>query len=369
MAGNSAVRKPGPNSPHPGPRSSFNPRRLAFAGAALAIDDYNRYAYEQVGGTLDWPRSGPGFPINERMIPQFEEKVLEVKENSQIVQDWKGNICEISNEFTTEYLRESIDFVTRRWVKCPVASWPDWEQMKTRYDAQDCSRFPRDPVALGATLRNREWPVELHFSGPFWQMREWLGFEGLCTAFYDSPDLIRDMVKFWTRHIAGLLEQALEYVTPDSLYFSEDMAYKSFSMISPAMVREFLSPAYNAWGAIVRAADIPVYAIDSDGFIGELIPIWIDAGVNLCDPMEVAAGNDLVALRSEFGRKMAFRGGVDKRAMAKGGDVIRNEMRRLQPVVDGGGYIPCCDHGVPADVPWQNYLEYIRLLATATGWL
>ena len=46
------------------------------------------------------------------MIPQFEEKVLEVKENSQVVQDWKGNVCEIGLEFTPEYLRNAIDFVT-----------------------------------------------------------------------------------------------------------------------------------------------------------------------------------------------------------------------------------------------------------------
>jgi hypothetical protein len=48
------------------------------------------------------------------MIPEFEEKVIERKERSQIVQDWKGNICEISNEFDIRYLRNAIDFVTRR---------------------------------------------------------------------------------------------------------------------------------------------------------------------------------------------------------------------------------------------------------------
>jgi len=53
------------------------------------------------------------------MMPQFEEKVLEVRAHSQVVQDWKGNICEIGKEFTVEYLRNAIDFVTRRWIKCP----------------------------------------------------------------------------------------------------------------------------------------------------------------------------------------------------------------------------------------------------------
>ena len=59
--------------------------------------------------------------------------------------------------------------------------------------------------------------------------------------------------------------------------------------------------------------------MDSDGYIAHLIPIWIEAGINVCDPIEVAAGNDIVAFREQFGRQMAYIGGIDKRAMADGG--------------------------------------------------
>jgi len=64
------------------------------------VRDYNQYAYRLVGGELEWPRGGPGFPVNYRMIPIFEEKVIEEREHSRIVQDWKGNVCEIGKEFT-----------------------------------------------------------------------------------------------------------------------------------------------------------------------------------------------------------------------------------------------------------------------------
>jgi hypothetical protein len=338
-------------------------------GLPAHVQDYNEYAYRLVGGKLDWPKGGPGFHVDERMMPRFEEKVLEVRENSQVVQDWKGNVCEIGLEYTVEYLRNAIDFVTRRWIKCPVESWADWEDMKRRYDAAEPARLPADKEALKSKLATRDWPVVFHFSGPFWQLREWLGFENLCMMFYDDPALVRDMVAFWTRYIAELLERAMAYVVPDMVWLSEDMAYKNFSMISPDMVREYLLPAYQTWGEIVRAAGVPVYAIDSDGFIGELIPIWMEAGVNACDPIEVAAGNDIVAFRKQFGKRMAFRGGVDKRAMAKGGAVIEQEIARIQPVIDSGGFIPSCDHGVPADVSWPNYVRYVELLARATGWL
>jgi len=94
---------------------------------------------------------------------------------------------------------------------------------------------------------------------------------------------------------------------------------------------------------------------------------WAAVG-EVCDPVEVAAHNDLVEYRRLHGRKMAYIGGVDKRAMAKGGSAIRRELARLEPVIFGGGYIPGCDHGVPSDISWPDFLDYCRLLAKMTGW-
>ncbi|HCE44525.1 MAG TPA: hypothetical protein DET40_13340 [Lentisphaeria bacterium] len=327
------------------------------------------YAYRQAGGKLEWPKGGKGFGVNERMIPMFEEKVIEKKADSQIVQDWKGNICEIGNEFTVEYLRNAIDFVTRRWVKCPVENRADWEDMKRRYDANDMSRFPNDAAALGQELAVREHFTQIHLSGPFWQLREWVGFENLCTMFYDDPDFVREMIQFWQDHVSQLLRNAFKYHVPDMVHLSEDMAYKSFSMISPDMTREYLLPTWKKWGEIIRGAGVPVYAMDSDGFIGELIPLWIEAGINVCDPIEVAAGNDIVDFRKRFGRNIAYAGGVDKREMAKGGKFIEEEIKRIEPVIKAGGFIPSCDHGVPSDVTWPNFVYYTKLLSKTTGWL
>ena len=358
-----------PFSPGGGRKSTREAWHRQGLPESVKPHEISRYAYEQIGGTLDFPGGGEGFHINERMIPQFEEKVIEVRENTQVVQDWKGNICEISNEFTPEYLRNAIDFVTRSWIKCPVESWDDWETMKERYNANDPSRLPENPEELGDRLKNRTWPITIHFSGPFWQMREWLGFENLCTSFYDAPDMIRDMVSFWTNHVTKLMESAFVHFIPDEVHLSEDMAYKAFSMISPDMAREFLLPAWAAWGEIIRSHDIPLYAMDSDGFIGELIPIWMEAGINGCDPIEVAAHNDIVDFRRRFGKRMAYRGGVDKRKMAAGGTALDEELERIRPVIESGGFIPSCDHGIPSDVSWPNFLHYTEGLAKLTGWL
>ncbi len=355
-----------PLSPGGGRRSTL--KAWHEQGLSESIQNYAEYAYRLSGGKLPWEPGSVGFGVNERMIPQFEEKIVEERERSRVVQDWKGNICEISNKFTPEYLRNAIDFVTRRWIKCPVETRQDWEDMKRRYDSCASERLPPNPAECGKALEDRRGYLELNFSGPFWQVREWVGFENLCTLFYDDPAFVSDMISFWSDHVATLLDRALAVVKPDCVHLSEDMAYKSFSMISPVMTREYLLPVWQRWGDIIRKAGVPLYGMDSDGFIGELIPLWIEAGINVCDPIEVAAGNDIQAFRREFGHAMAYRGGVDKRAMAKGGAVLTAEIDRLRPVIEDGGYVPSCDHGVPADVSWTNYVETTRLLAQACGW-
>ncbi len=307
-----------------------------------------------------------------QMVPEFEQKVLERRAHSLVVQDWKGNICEISDAYDVSYLGGTggkIDFVTRRWLKCPVENWRDWEAMKTRYDADDPRRFPVDFEERCRILRGRDSYLDISISGPFWQLREWMGFEGLCMAFLEQPDLVKAMVKFWEEHVSTLLDRLFRHCVPDGIHLSEDMAYKEKAMISPEMCREFLMPTWKRWGAQAHEAGVPVYAVDSDGDVGELIPLWIESGFQMNDPLEVAAGNDLPAYRERFGRHMAYAGGVDKRAMAQGGEVIRKEMERLTPAIHAGGYLPSCDHGIPPDVSWSRMREYGRLLAQVTGWL
>jgi hypothetical protein len=356
-----------PFSPGGGRKSTKE--RWYKEGLPQDVEDIGEYAYRQAGGEHEWSQFGEGFWVNEAMIPHFEEKILEDKGRTLIVQDWKGNICEISSEYTVEYLRNPIDFVTRRWIKCPVETRDDWEKIKYRYDSHDPSRLPKDKEEKAERLKQRTFPLGMSFPGPFWQLREWLGFENLCIAFHDDPSFVVDMISFWENHITHLLNETFKYIVPDYIRINEDMAFKCFSMISPDMIRKFIFPIWKRWGEIIRNSGCPVYAIDSDGFIGELIPLWIEAGMNACEPIEVAAGCDIVEFRRQFGKKMAYIGGVDKRKIAAGGDLIKEEIKRLEPVIQGGGFIPSCDHGIPADVSWPNYVDYTRILAKATGWL
>jgi len=314
------------------------------------------------------PQIGVG--VSFQMIPTFEEKVLEHKDGHYIVQDWMGAITEISDEYDYTYIRSARDFVTRKWHKFPVESHDDWEEMKTRYDPKGPGRFPDDFEDRCRALENRDHVCAIHFNGPFWQMREWCGMENLCMLMADDPELVDEMAAFWTEFASATMAPILERIELDAVALSEDMAYKGHSMISQAMARRYLLPSYRRWVEESKSSGCPMVMMDSDGFIGELIPIWIESGINCCHPIEVAAGNDIVEFRETFGRKMAYMGGIDKRAIAKGGTVMEAEVMRLvPPLLEDGGFIPGCDHGVPPDISWPNFLEYFRLLARLSGWI
>jgi len=333
------------------------------------VTDPTAYIGEQLGiaPATTQPIVSPG--VDFLMIPQFEEKIIERRPGTLIVQDWKGNVCEIADEFDVTYLRQAIDFVTRTWLKCPVESRADWPDMERRYQVDNPARFPSDFFTRCRQLAGRDYPSGLVFPGPFWQLREWCGFEGLCLLLLDDPDFVREMIRVWQQFVTRLLTKTFAHYAPDFVLINEDMAYKEKPMIGPAMCREFLLPVWQEWAEVCRAGRVPVYEVDSDGCVASLIPLWIEAGFTCNSPQEVAAGNDLPAYSRRYGRAMAYRGGVDKRAIARGGTAIRAELARLQPVIDAGGFIPSCDHGVPADVSWPNFLEYCRLLARATGWI
>jgi hypothetical protein len=332
--------------------------------------DWRHVLYELVGIEQPVPPLSPDLGVSFLMIPTFEEKILEHRDGHLIIQDWMGAITEISDEYDFTYIRTARDFVTRKWHAFPVKNRQDWlEKIRWRY-ASCAERYAADFDRRCQVISQQDSVRTLSISGPFWQLREWCGFEGLCLLFIERPDFVQEMVDFWQDFVLETVQPILARIELDNVIFSEDMAYKQHSMISPAMVREFLMPTYVKWVERIKSSGCPLVSVDSDGYIGELIPLWIEAGFNGCTPVEAAAGNDIVVFRKLFGRGMAYMGGIDKRALAAGGEDLREEILRVvPPLLRLGGFIPSVDHGVPPDVSWPNFVEYSRLLARLTGWL
>ncbi len=146
------------------------------------------------------------------------------------------------------------------------------------------------------------------------------------------------------------------------------MAYKSGPLISPAMVRKFMMPRYRKITDLLHSYGVDVINIESDGNLNELIPLWLESGINYVSPLEVAAHNDAGALRKKYGKDLILSGNIDKRALIKGKEAIREEVMSKVPfLLEQGGYFPTIDHWVPPDVTFENYCYYINTLREAAG--
>lgn len=332
--------------------------------------DFMAALFGELGIGMDAALKREWLDVKLSLMPEFETKILDHRDGHCIVLDWMGAVTEISDRFDESYLRKAKDFVTRKWHKFPVENREDWQEMKKRYDPDSPGRMPTGFTERCRELERAEAISSLCVSGVFWQLREWCGFENLCLLMADDPAFVHDMAGFWIEFVSVMLEIVLSVTTPVCLFIQEDMAYKGNSMISPAMTREFIQPAYKRWAGMARKKGCPIVEVDSDGYIGGLIPIWIESGINCCSPVEVAAHCSATEFRREFGRNMAYSGGIDKRVIARGGAELTEHVLGIVPdMFRDGGYIPGCDHGVPPDISWPNYLEFGRLIAKLSGWL
>ena len=142
-------------------------------------DSVNWYDYlmESLGIAYVAQKPPATLNVSFKMIPFFEEKVLEQRNGSHIVQDWMGSTVQISDQYDYTYLRSAKDFVTRKWLDAPVHDRSDWqEKMKWRYDPHHPDRYPADFEERCRRLKTRETVLRLDVNGPFWQLREWCGF-------------------------------------------------------------------------------------------------------------------------------------------------------------------------------------------------
>jgi uroporphyrinogen decarboxylase len=100
------------------------------------------------------------------------------------------------------------------------------------------------------------------------------------------------------------------------------------------------------------------------GRVRDLIPYFIEEGIDCLQPLEVKSGMDLIELKEEFGGEISFMGGIDVRLMALDNPKpLEREIReKLTAAKEDGGYIYHSDHSVPNNVSFQQYKRVIELV-------
>jgi uroporphyrinogen decarboxylase len=250
----------------------------------------------------------------------------------------------------------------------PVKDRATWEEYKKRFDPASPERFPSDWEGYAARMNAKEEPLLLNVGSFFGFLREWMGLEPLLFALHDDPVLIEDMMDTLCEMEIECISRALEKVRVDGAMFWEDMAFKTGPLISPKMFRRFMMPRYRRVTDLLRSKGVDIIFVDSDGNLTQLIPLWMESGINFFWPLECAAGNDAVALRKQYGRDAILGGNIDKRILMKGREAIREEvMTKIPYLLETSGYFPSVDHFVPPDVPFENFVYFINTMREVAG--
>ncbi|NBC11731.1 MAG: hypothetical protein GVY24_08400 [Planctomycetes bacterium] len=320
------------------------------------MTDESVFGFEPAGdlslGGLGWCEAA--------FLPAFEETVLEDRGDYELVRDFAGRAVLCFKDRRQGFMPEYVDH--------PVKDMRTWEQdVKWRLAPDANGRFDgfEDHMARAREAAGRGEMIVANMIGGYMYLRSLIGPEELLYTFIDQPDLIHDCMKAWFELADAVTAKHQQHVTIDELFLAEDIAYNNGALISPDMMRRFLFPYYQQLIENIRARQLDpdrhlFVQIDTDGNVNDVIDVYREIGMNAMSPFEVASGCDVV----EIGRRypgLVMKGGIDKRVLAQGKPAIDEMVERIIPAMrKRGGYIPCCDHMVPNEVPFDDYRHYRR---------
>lgn len=294
-------------------------------------------------------------------IPAFVQRTVEADDR------WRTSIDQYG--FTVRTLKaQSVGPTQYYYLAGPVASRADWQEMKRRFDPAEPRRRPRC------------WGPELfeHYNrsdGPVGMRIDWgpgrgikngymMGHDRFLETLCDAPELLADMFAFWAEFVTELARDWLENVRFDFAWFNEDgMAFKNSTMVSPQTYRRIWGPALGKVCGFLRGRGVDVVGYLTSGNVRPLIPVLLELGVNLHQPLECAAGMDARALRREYGRELLLIGNISRQALMDGPRAVEAEFHAKVPaLMDAGGYVPAVDDLVMPDMPYASLRRYVELV-------
>ena len=201
-----------------------------------------------------------------------------------------------------------------QFVKFPVTSVDEFRTFaRERLQPNFAERLGAENLAPLRDKRQRTSPLIViadRWGGFFGPLRNLTGVEALCTLFYDDIAFVEEMMDTIAEFLIQMIEALLDVTDIDVFGFWEDMAYKSGPLISPEFVGRYMVPRYRRVVDVLHSRGVKWIALDSDGQISDLIPHWLDAGINILYPFEPQAGMDVLAVRKKYGRDLRMWGGV-----------------------------------------------------------
>ncbi len=291
-------------------------------------------------------------------FPSYDVEILEDRGEYELVRDFAGRSVLCFKGRRNGFMPEYVDH--------PVKDMKTWEEdVKWRLDPNTPGRIDarRDELENAVKAAKQGHIMVQGLVGGYMYLRSLIGPEGLLYMTYDNPELIHDCMQTWFTLADKVIEHHQKFISFDELFLGEDICYKSGALISPDMMREFLLPYYEQLytnmkrRAIDKTRTIHLQ-IDTDGNCEGVIPIYRSIGCDFMSPFEVASDCDVVKLGREH-PWMLMSGGIDKRVLSQGREAIDRHLDYIMPAMKKrGGFIPTCDHGVPEEVSFENYMYF-----------
>ncbi|MHB1346491.1 MAG: uroporphyrinogen decarboxylase family protein [Candidatus Humimicrobiaceae bacterium] len=283
--------------------------------------------------------------------PQLKEEIISEDEHFKVYKDKYGITLKARKDGASPPL--DLDF--------PIKNDDDFEAYKSYYDNDFKKRLPKDWENIKKDLKNRDFPLRLG-GNPYGFLgfpRHLMGMTSLFMTYYDNPKLVKKINEFFLDYVMDYWNEFLSQVEVDCILIFEDMAFKSGSLVSKEIFEEFMKPYYLKLIDFLKQYGIKNIIVDSDGYVEELIPLFIDCGVTGMLPFEIAAGNDIIRIRKDY-PEFQLLGGIDKKILFadKGEKEINLELEKIKVLLGKSGYIPHIDHLVSEDATWKNFSYY-----------
>ena len=228
--------------------------------------------------------------------------------------------------------------------------WPDPTALDYSQIRAQCARYHGEYAVYGGP-----W-------SPFFHEVGWLiGQEEYFVWMTTKPDVVQaitdHLVDYEVEATRRFLEEAAGVF--DILYIGNDFGTQRGLFISPAAWERFIRPPLKRFLDVAHEYGCRVMQ-HSCGAVRAIIPALIADGVDILDPIQVAAdGMDLPGLARDFGASLCLHGGADTQRTLPFGTVadVRAEVRGYLNATRGKcGYMLCGSQQFIEDIPLENIL-------------
>ena len=270
-----------------------------------------------------------------------------------------------------------VDELGVKWRQAPYARGYYWEQATfplAEATLADLDRFPwPDPDDPGRYAGLAEEVKALYHDTPYALMGDcgyknhWeqvftlLGMERALMAVIAEERFMHALLERVAAISMTVTRRFLEIVGPylSVIRTSDDLATQRGPMMSPATYRRMIQPYHRRYFAAIKQHTDAKIFFHSCGDVIPLLDDLIEAGVEVLNPVQVAAFADPAAVKARYGDRLSFWGGIDTQwALPRGTpEEVREEVRlRIRQFGPGGGFVAAPVHNIQPDVPPENIL-------------